>query len=414
MIDFGREFAGWLEIDSPDLSGRVTLGISEFTQPTFANPPAQSISKTKEPKKYGDTYRLETNDELYEGVRFAFINIEEFDKPFHITDIRLVCQTKPVNYNGSFDSDNEMLNRIWYTAAYVVRANLRKDYFAAILNDRGDRFSWTGDAYPAQAAALVAFGNYDFVLQNLRYTAAHSNGIESYELYWIFSLVDYYTYTGDKDGVMSLLSQATSRLDHAYQIYGTNPHLGFFGWDERLGAGFENPNIEENQNAYKMLAIRAWREFSNVLEDIGQSGLANKYRGYAEQKTKEILSDPEWYEDFGLHAADAINAGVAAGESADTLYERYFTDRLNRLSYSPFNQYFILQAMAGAGRQDDAVSAILDMYGGMIDYGATTFFEVYRPGWNAGIGVNGAVPNCQVGFNSLAHPWGAGVLTWMQ
>ncbi|MGM9681794.1 MAG: alpha-L-rhamnosidase C-terminal domain-containing protein [Eubacteriales bacterium] len=414
LIDFGCEYAGWLEIDSPDLCGKVTMGISEFNRPTFANPPAQSISKTKTPVRYGDSYRLELNDELYEGVRFGFINIEKFDKPFHITGIRLVCQTKPVNYNGSFDCDNEMLNRIWYTAAYVVRANLRKDYFAAILNDRGDRFSWTGDAYPAQAAALVAFANDDFVLKNLRYTASHPNGIESYELYWVFSLVDYYEYSGDQNGVEELLSQATKRLDHAYSIYGTNPNLTYFGWDERLGAGFENPNIPENQNAYKMLAIRAWNEFSAVLEDIGRNDLAEKYRKYAREKTDEILSDPDWYEEFGLHAsADAINAGVAAGTVADELYGKYFTDRLNRLSYSPFNQYFILQAMANAGQYDDAVSAILDMYGGMIDYGATTFFEVYRPGWNDGIGVNGAVPNCQVGFTSLAHPWGAGVLTWM-
>lgn len=67
-------------------------------------------------------------------------------------------------------------------AAYDVRANLKEDYLAAILVDRGDRHSWTGDAYLSQAASLAAFGNYDFILKNLRYTAVRSNGIESYEL----------------------------------------------------------------------------------------------------------------------------------------------------------------------------------------------------------------------------------------
>ena len=32
MIDFGAEFPAWLEIDSPDLTGEILLGVSEFKQ----------------------------------------------------------------------------------------------------------------------------------------------------------------------------------------------------------------------------------------------------------------------------------------------------------------------------------------------------------------------------------------------
>ena len=208
-MDFGVEFAGWLEIDTPDFSGELTLGVSEYNQPAIVNRGPQSPSKTAVPVKYGDTYRLELNSELYEGVRFGFVTVTKFERPFTITAVRLVCQTKPVNYEGSFASDNELLNKIWYTAAYDVRANLKEDYLAAILVDRGDRHSWTGDAYLSQAASLAAFGNYDFILKNLRYTAVRSNGIESYELYWILSLIDYHEYSGDAAGAESLLSEAT-------------------------------------------------------------------------------------------------------------------------------------------------------------------------------------------------------------
>ena len=414
LLDFGTEFAGWLEIDSPNLNGTVTLGVSEYNEPAFVNVGAQSPSKTAVPKKYGDTYRLELNNELYEGVRFAFINVNDFDQPFDITGIRLVCQTKPVNYEGSFDSDNEMLNRIWYTAAYDVRVNLREDYFSAILMDRGDRYSWTGDAYPSQAASLVAFGNFDAVLQNLRYTSQHSNGIESYELYWILSVIDYYEYTGDKDGVRGLLPEVIKRLDHAYTIYETNPSLGYVGSDERLGATFENPDLPENQNIYKMNCIRVWKEFAPVLDDLGLSKEAKKYRSYADEKEAELFADSEWQQSFGIHAAaDAINAGVPDETTTEKLFEKHFTNRVNRLSHSPFNQYFLLQAMGIAGEYESAVSTIFDLWGGQIEYGATTFFENYRPQWNDIIAKNGPVPNSQSGYTSLAHPWGAGVLTWM-
>ena len=415
MLDFKTEFAGWLEIDSPDFNGQITLGVSEYNKPAIVNNNLETKNyiKTAIPKKYHNTYRLELNDELYEGVRFGFINVVEINKPFHITAIRLVCQTKPVNYNGSFKSDNEMLNKIWYTAAYTVRVNLKKDYFAAILMDRGDRFSWTGDAYPAQAAALVAFANYDFILQNLHYTSTRGNSIESYELYWVFSLIDYYKHTGNKKGVRGLMDEAVKRLNHAYDVFGENPDLHYFGWDERLGAGFENPNTTDNQNAYKMLCIRAWKEFSDLLKEF-DTKLSEKYLKFAKEKTLELKSDTNLVDNFGLHtAADALNAGFVENCEIADIYNKHFKNRINRLSYSPFNQYFILQAMANTGNYDDAVATILDMYSGQIEYGGTTFFEVYRPQWNDVIGKNAPVPNGQVGYTSLAHPWGSGVLSWL-
>ena len=52
-FDFGQENAGWLEFDSPDLSAKVEMNISEYNQPpvyTSNYPP-----KTLSPQKYGNT-----------------------------------------------------------------------------------------------------------------------------------------------------------------------------------------------------------------------------------------------------------------------------------------------------------------------------------------------------------------------
>jgi alpha-L-rhamnosidase len=82
--------------------------------------------------------------------------------------VRLVSQVKPTNYAGTFACSDELFTRIWYTGAYSVKANL---FAGAILMDRGDRYAWSGDCHTAQAAALVAFDNWDFVKENLRGTA---------------------------------------------------------------------------------------------------------------------------------------------------------------------------------------------------------------------------------------------------
>jgi hypothetical protein len=69
--------------------------------------------------------------------------------------------------------------------------------------------------------------------------------------------------------------------------------------------------------------------------------------------------------------------------------------------------------MSKLGRWDDALATVDDMWGGMVRYGGTTTFEVYRPSWNAILGRNDPVPNSQSGIVSLCHPWGAGVVKWL-
>jgi alpha-L-rhamnosidase len=412
-FDFGVESAAWLEFDSPDLTGAVELSISEYDEPAIENTGPKHPFKTSPPKRYGNTYRLELNSELYEGVRFGWIHVREFEKRWHITAVRVVCQVKPTNYNGRFSCSDEMLTRIWYTGAYVVKANLCKDYFGAILMDRGDRISWTGDAHPSQAAALAAFGNWDFIKQNLERTASTSNDIESYSLYWVLSLIEYYQHTNDQQTMEKYIDHAKTILEHAKSIY-SEPYISFYGWDERLGAGFEEPGRFETKSAYRMLFIRACREFSLVMNEIGRSELGRTYQQIALDRMNGFRRSERWFESYGIHAlSDTVNTHLTTEEEQAAIFAQEFSDRLNCLSYSPFNQYFILQALALMNRYDEALISIRDLWGGQIEYGGTTFFEVYAPSWNQCLKKNGAVPNCQAGYTSLAHPWGAGVTAWL-
>ncbi|TSA31107.1 MAG: hypothetical protein D4R64_18705 [Porphyromonadaceae bacterium] len=407
-IDFGLENGAWVEFDSPDCPGGVEMSISEYNEP--------GVEKTVAPVKYGNTYRLELNKELYEGVRFAWIHIKTFDYQWHITGIRAVCQVKPTNYKGSFSCNDPMLTKIWYMSAYSVKASLCQDYFGAILMDRGDRMSWTGDAHTSQAAALVAFGNFDFIRKNIDNTSEQSNGIRSYSLYWVLSLLDYYNYTGDTATLNRYIDNACKKLDQAYTVFGTNPGLRFYGWDERLCAGFEIwfKESQEAQNAYKMLSIRAWQDFATAMDKYGRTDLKGKYEKYAAEKLSDLRRNEFWYSGFGLHAAaDAVNTGLLNKSEQKSLFEKLFLDRVNRVSLSPFNQYFVIQAMARLQKYDDALSTVRDLWGGMINYGGTTTFEVFRPSWNQVISPNDAVPNTQSGITSLCHPWGAGPVKWL-
>ena len=414
LFDFGRENAGWLEFDSDDPDGKIEMSISEYREPAILNAGAHHPIKTLAPIRHGSTYRLELNDELYEGIRFGWIHIKTVNKPFNINDVRLVCQVKPTNYQGSFSCSNPILARIWYTGAYTVKLNLLKDFFGAILMERSDRFSWTGDAYPSQAASMVAFGNYDFVRKNLFHTSTQSNSIASYPIYWVLSLIDYCNYTGDQGTLNELTENACQKLDTAYTHFDQTKGLAFNGWDERLGAGFENPDCLESQYVYRTLTIQAWKKFSLLMKWKGRNDLAEKYERFVSEKMAQLRRTESRIKNLGIHAAsNLVNSGIALPEEEEMFWKNLFIDRQQRLSYSPFNQFFIVQAMAKMGKYDEAFTTIDDCWGGQLRYGGTTFFEVYRPSWNEAIGPNGAPVNNQCGYTSLAHPWSAGITKWL-
>ena len=228
-IDFGVELPAWIELDSPDLGlsdlPLLQLGSSEYTLVDIIG----TDVKQRVPIAYNGTYRLETNKELYEGVRFGFISVSAPPAtPFTITGLRAVTQTKPVNYTGTYAADASS-TRIWYTSAYTVRTNLERDYMGAILEDRGDRYSWAGDAHVSQAASLVAFANFWDVLQNINVTGKSQNGIASYSLYFADSVMDYYTFSHDDDMLEAYTPEVSRIISSAFETFNVSVKQTFFG-----------------------------------------------------------------------------------------------------------------------------------------------------------------------------------------
>lgn len=414
MVDIGVESASWLEFDSPDLLAadlaNIQLSVSEWTE--------EYIGKILVPKQYNTTYRLETNDQLYEGVRFGFFFMKAPpSQPFTISAVRAVSQAKPVNYTGSFSaSGDDLLTQIWYTAAYTVRLNLEADYFAAILMDRGDRISWTGDAHVAQSASMIAFSNYPFVLSNLMRTATDCNGIASYCLYWVLSTIEYWRESGDNATLLALQSNIDAKLETAQSLWDNPTGLSFFGWDDRVGAGFANASTTESQFAYRFLSMRAWSEWASAMSAVGNATAAGHFQAYYDQAVTAVRSNwgAEWYALLGIHAAsDAINAGFATPTEVAAMMAGQLNNAVTLCSLSNFNQYWILQALGNGGDLDKAVYSIHRCWGDEIALGGTSFWEISHPDWVLNLRKSQPLPYGYNGQTSLCHPWSAGPTSWL-
>jgi len=94
---------------------------------------------------------------------------------------------------------------------------------------------------------------------------------------------------------------------------------------------------------------------------------------------------------------------------------------------STFYGFYVLQALAKSGDTDTALDLIRDYWGGMLDYGATTFWEDFDLGWtNNAARIDELVPPgkkdlhgdcgayCYEGFrHSFCHGWASGPTAWL-
>ena len=545
-LDFGREHAAWFEFQSTDLgaqAGAVRASISEYNEPWDG--------KTQTPKAYaGGRYRLETNDQLYEGVRYAWIFFEpekqspncaplgkedtdvelscpaaaggatnhiksikfaEFGTatgdchtgfqpggcavdlapnltaacvgrstctihcimgschinggtpfsiggdpcpgtpkhitaqvecaqapgsgaatPWHITDLKLVAQSKPTNYTSSFKSSDPTLTAAWYSGAYGSRLNMMPYGFNSILMDRGDRVSIQGDGHPTMAAALAAFpsrSTYDLVHEMLVKTdsgcANHSqcnvvdDGLMTYPLCWASSVHDWYWASGDTSRFLQLAPDIGRIVDNVVEKF-MQPGLGvqFVGWDDRIANGFCGSCNLEVQLAFAAFTIRACNDFATSLAQAGDHVNATKYNHTAVRLAKQLRARPsttvpggDWTSDYGVHAAsyliDARIVGTMAEQSA--LAKRVLTNSRTICSWSPFNQYWILQALGNIGMLEYAHASIKLCWGPMLELGKGCFWELHSPEWSRFM-VNGDKAPTRP---SYCHPWSDGVTPWL-
>ena len=418
-IDFGQENAAWFEIDSNDCNDNgLTMSISEYNKPgNTLNP---HYPKTLKPIKYKEnnitTYRLETNSELFDGIRYGFIHVSsQTNKPWHIIGLRIVSQIKPINYIGLFESkEYPILNKIWYSAAYCVKMNMLPNAMGSILMDRGDRIAFMGDDHIAFKIAMEAFGEFNYVKKNIIQTQNDTDNILSYPLYWILSIYDYYLQTNDKILLQELEIKIMIYLNNSINIFGTNPSINFYGWDDRIGAGFEGANKSpEAQYSYQMLTIQTigkamifWDK--NGLNNIN---LYNYYNQIRQNFINKIRMTDNYLIKYGLHSsADAINGLWMIQNETKYLFNKWYNDSVNICSWSPFNMYYITKSMGILNKINYLLSSLDLCWGNQIRLGATTFWEEFSPEWIDFLSPNDPIPNA-FGMTSECHPWSSGSLS---
>lgn len=354
------------------------------------------------------------------GFRFVRIDLVDYNQTAPIKSIRAAFKYRDIPYLGSFHSSDERLNKIWRTGAYTVHLNMQNYLWDGI---KRDRLVWVGDMHPEVMTINTVFGKNDIVPKSLDLARDQHplpqwmNGISSYSMWWVLIHKNWYDYHGNlaylkeqEEYMIDLLNQLSTFIneDNKEVLNG----MRFLDWSTS-----ENPKaIHAGLQAMMVMTFEAGSE---IMKIYGEKALAKEYSKIAKKLKK--------HEPKGNTTKQAAALVALAGlENPKTINEEILS-RNGVQGMSTFYGYYILEAMAKAGEYKGAMNVIRKYWGGMIDLGATTFWEAFDidhfengaridqitpPGKNDVHGDFGEY--CYIGYRkSLCHGWASGPTAWL-
>ncbi|HWV32151.1 MAG TPA: alpha-L-rhamnosidase C-terminal domain-containing protein [Dyadobacter sp.] len=425
LFDFGKEIQGGIQIvtdqpaDHNPIRIRIRLG--------------ESVSEAMSDI---DTIQGATNDHAMRdftiqvpwlgvmqvgssGFRFARIDLVDPDRELQLKEVRAIFEYRDIPYLGSFKSNDERLNTIWNTGAYTVHLNMQEYLWDGI---KRDRLVWVGDMHPEVMTINTVFGKNEVVAKSLDQARditplpGWMNGISAYSMWWVLIHRDLYKNQGDLEYLrkqqkylVALLDQLMEKTkDNKEDLDGTR----FLDWPSS-----ENPKgIHAGLHAMMIMTLEAGAELCQILDEPAQ---AVRCKTMATQM-KMYVPDAN-----GSKQAAALMAlaGLIPAEKANT--DVIAVGDCER--FSTFYGYYMLQAKAKAKDYTGALNCIRNYWGGMLDMGATTFWEDFDLAWTKNAApIDELVPDGKDDIHgdfgaycykklrhSLCHGWASGPTSWL-
>lgn len=354
------------------------------------------------------------------GFRFLRIDVVEAGENAPIKSIDAAFVYRDIPYLGSFKSSDQKLNDIWLTGAYTVHLNMQNYLWDGI---KRDRLVWVGDMHPEVMTINTVFGKNDIVTKSLDLARNQHplpqwmNGISSYSMWWILIHKNWYDYHGDLEYLKAQQLYMTGLLDQLSTFIDDNNGEvlnggRFLDWPT-------SPDPKAVHAGLQAMMVMTFEAGSNIMQILGDSTLEKKYKKVAKNLSKH---SPEGNTTKQAAALLSI-ANLANPKKINS--EILTKDGVQRMS--TFYGYYILEAMAKAEDYNGALNVIRNYWGGMLDLGATTFWEDFDILDTKNSGRIDELPQensfdihgdfgeyCYVGYrHSFCHGWASGPTSWL-
>lgn len=360
------------------------------------------------------------------ACRYIKITVEKAYRPIKLFGFSFRASTSAdVSALKPAETKDSLLHKI-----DAVATNTLKECMQTFFEDgpKRDRRLWIGDLRLEALANYYTFNNLEIVKRCLYLFAAgdynnlgflpsyiyetpyyHSGEahIADYALLYVVSVCNYYEHTADIEVVNDLLSICKSQLDSFEAILDNNLIIinqdgwfAFIDWCpglEKLTAlqGVYLYTLERFSDLLKTIGDEDYEKYSSLLTCVRTACKKHLY-----DKAKKAFINSLDNNQFSVHSQVwMILGGVIDGEKGVNLLLESLNNKTAKQPCTPYMHHYVVEAMIKLGMKDDATNYLKNLWGGMVELGADTFWEAYVPDDSE------FSPYEDRMINSLCHAW---------
>jgi len=420
LIDFGQELNGGICLDviatEPAPHAKVRIRFGESASEAMGQPDRDHAIHD-----YILDLPCVSRQEIgTTGFRFVRLDLLDNDSRVSIRQIKAVAVERELDYKGSFESSDPLLNKIWMVGARTVHLCCQEYLLDGI---KRDRMVWMGDAHMEIQVIAQVFGDIDIVPATLGFIRDNTppghwmNGLSSYSFWWILNVWEWYGFTGNLNFLKSQVPFLKSHIEHIIARIDSDgrPDLGepwFLEWSLAK-------DKTATREAVTVLCFWALTTAEKIFHFLGDLAMSNTCQDACRRLMKSITFHSTCKQ---IHALRILTGMAEAG----AVNEAFLTQDPYH-GFSPWFAYYILKARALAGDHHRCLDIIRTYWGGMLKLGATSFWEHFDLDWLKDVArIDELTPpgkhdvhaeygdHCYKGLrHSLCHGWGGAPTAWL-
>lgn len=268
-----------------------------------------------------------------------------------------------------------------------------------------DRRLWLGDLRLQAIANYATYRNYDLVKRCLYLFAGDTldNGqvaadifcqanvvrdelrMTDYSLFFISTLWDYFEATGDEETLRELTPTAYRQYEIIARSF-TQEHVMGKSMVEECFIDWSG--LAEKQSAAQAIYVYALKDLVKIRKQLGE----NTRELEEEIRMKSETARSRWFDqtrgvflsgDKGTLSWASqiwmILAGIVSAEEGRSVLKQIETIPEATPAVTPYLYHHYIQALINCGQPELAYEKMKTYWGGMLDRGADTFWEIYNP-----------------------------------
>lgn len=417
LVDFGKETMGFVRFHQLKGKGQLNIYYGESPEEALSTTHCETLDRFDIDNSSAKDFTVE------DSKAFRYIYIEK-DAELSFDSVSMLYEYLPLEYRGQFKCNDKLINKIWDISAYTMHLTSREFFIDGI---KRDRWIWSGDAYQSYLMNYYLFFDSPSVTRtmlNLRGkdpVTSHTNTIMDYTFYWFMGIYDYLQYTGDREFIeqfyprmQSLIDYCLSRRNENGMMEGLAGDWVFIDWADFTMSKSGEVSFEQ------LLFCRSLETMALCAEIMKDSENQKKYESLAKD-LKDKLFSAFWSSDKKAFVHNRENGNMS---EQVTPYTNMFAVLFNYLDENktaevkenvllnpdalkittPYMRFYELEALCALGEHNHVLKEIRDYWGGMLNLGATSFWEKYNPNEN---GTEHLAMYGRPFGKSLCHAWGA-------